>query len=141
MEVRRLLFPTDFSESAEQALPHALEISRNFDAHLTVLHVRTPFGDDPGRPEFQSLDQGEYELYVEEQLEKMPGVTGSGDRVDTAIVRDISAAPGILEFAEETGIDMVVMGIHTMSKVLKALLGSSGRYVLNHLQLPIYTQT
>ncbi len=139
MEVQNILFPTDFSKSAERALPHALEISRRFGGKVTILHVRTPFGDDAGSPEFQFFDQGKYELYVEKQLEEMPEIIDASERVDTATARNISAASGILEFADDHEIDMVVMGTHGRSALAQFFLGSVAEKVVRHASCPVLT--
>ncbi|HUV12095.1 MAG TPA: universal stress protein [Acidobacteriota bacterium] len=139
MEVQNILFPTDFSESAERALPHALELSRRFGGKVTILHVRTPFGDDTSSPEFQFFDQGKYEVFVEKQLEELPEVIDASEFVDTAMARNISAASGILEFADDHEIDMVVMGTHGRSALAQFFLGSVAEKVVRHASCPVLT--
>lgn len=39
MEIRKVLWPTDFSGSAETALSHVQSLSRNYGAEVHVLHV------------------------------------------------------------------------------------------------------
>ena len=102
-----------------------------------ILHVRTPFQDDPGGPEFQSFDQGKYELYVEMQLQKVPQKIEPSDRVDTALVRNFSAASGILEYADENEIDMVVIGTHGRTGLSQFLLGSVAEKVVRHANCPV----
>ncbi|MGH7492832.1 MAG: universal stress protein [bacterium] len=38
-KLRKILFPTDFSRCANQALAHALYLSRRYHAELHMLHV------------------------------------------------------------------------------------------------------
>jgi nucleotide-binding universal stress UspA family protein len=139
MEVKNILFPTDFSKSAERALPHALEISRRFGGKVTILHVRTPFGDDTSSPEFQFFDQGRYELYVEKKLEEMPEIIDASELVETAMARNISAASGILEFADDHDTDIVVMGTHGRSALAQFFLGSVAEKVVRHASCPVLT--
>ncbi len=47
----------------------------------------------------------------------------------------------IVTYAESSDIDMIVMGVHNVSKVWSVLLGNTGRYVLENLELPIFTIT
>ena len=139
MELKRVLFPTDFSKASEQALRHALEVARRFDALITILHVRTLFGDDPNQPEFQLLDQGKYEAYVENQLRAMTEEVESSHRVDTVVQRNLSAASGILEFIEDHDIDLVVMGTHGRSALSRFFLGSVAEKVVRHASCPVMT--
>jgi nucleotide-binding universal stress UspA family protein len=39
---RNILFPTDFSPAAAQAIPYVQEIAKHYDADLVTLHVRPP---------------------------------------------------------------------------------------------------
>lgn len=139
MDVKKILFPTDFSKSAERALPHALEIARRFGGTLTILHVRTPFGDDTASPEFQFFDQGKYELYVEKQLEQMPEIIDATERVDTAMARSISPAAGILEFVTDHQTDMIVMATHGRSALAQFFMGSVAEKMVRHAPCPVLT--
>jgi len=139
MKLRRLLFPTDFSDTAEHALEHALGIAKRFEARIIILHVRTLFADDPNQPEYQLLDQGKYEAYVEERLAELTKEVGESDRVDTVVLRNLSAASGILGFIEEEEIDMVVMGTHGRSALSRFFLGSVAEKVVRHAQCPVMT--
>jgi nucleotide-binding universal stress UspA family protein len=42
IEIKNILFPTDFSQAADAAIPYAAELVRRFGAKLHVLHVRPP---------------------------------------------------------------------------------------------------
>lgn len=139
MRLCRVLFPTDFSEASEHALPHALEIARRFDARITILHVRTLYSDDPNQPEFQLLDQGKYESNVEDQLAMMTNGVEPSDRVDTVVRRNLSAASGILEFVEDNDVDIVVMGTHGRSALSRFFLGSVAEKVVRHAKCPVMT--
>ncbi len=139
MRPSRVLFPTDFSETSEHALQHALEIAKKFDSRIAILHVRTLFSDDPNQPEFQLLDQGKYESYVEDQLAVMTEGVGSTHRVETFLTRNLSAASGILEFVEDHDIGMVVMGTHGRSGLSRFFLGSVAEKVVRHSTVPVMT--
>lgn len=42
IEIKNVLFSTDFSQAADAAIPYAVELVRRFGAKLHVLHVRPP---------------------------------------------------------------------------------------------------
>src|ERR1700751_2625406 len=42
MEIKNVLFPTDFSPAADGAIPYVSEIVRRFGARLYALYVRPP---------------------------------------------------------------------------------------------------
>ena len=64
MEIRKILVPTDFSETARAAVDQALILAIKYDAELTVLHARLLFEDDPAElPEkLSSLQREENEV-------------------------------------------------------------------------------
>ena len=39
MNVKKILFPTDFSEGSDNALPYAADMARYYGAKLYLLHV------------------------------------------------------------------------------------------------------
>lgn len=143
MEIRRILVPTDFSERAERALPHALWMAEEFGAELHLLHALVLHGDDPGRAdEFPDLQD------AHEQLRRWAAgrMEESVAEVDTARVpvveaqeRGIAAAPTIVEYADDHDVDLVVMATHGRRGVRRMLLGSVAEEVLRTAGCPVLT--
>jgi hypothetical protein len=50
IQLNQILFPTDFSNCAAQALTHALYFSEKYEAELHVLHAVVLHVDDPHNP-------------------------------------------------------------------------------------------
>ena len=42
IEIKNILFPTDFSSAGDAAIPFATELARRFGATICALHVRPP---------------------------------------------------------------------------------------------------
>jgi len=47
LKIKKLLFPTDFSKCADQALNHAVFYAEKYGAELHILHAITLFADQP----------------------------------------------------------------------------------------------
>lgn len=144
MEIRRILVPTDFSERARQALPHALWLAEEFDAELHVLHALVLHGDDPGRTEgaFPDLDEAHAQLRqwaAERMEESVADVDVSRIRVVEAQERGLAAAPTIVEYAEDHEVDLVAMATHGRRGVRRMLLGSVAEEVLRTAGCPVLT--
>lgn len=139
LEITKILFPTDFSESAHRAMPHAIELARIYGAELTVLHVRTLFADDPSNLEYRYLDESEYEKFLKANLEKVAEPIADDVRFSTAIERNVSPAAGILEYSKEQGIDLIAMGSHGRSALGHFFLGSVAEKVVRHSLCPVLT--
>ncbi len=138
-EVRKILFTTDFSEAAHRALPHAVEFARRFKAEITVLHVRTLFTDDPANAEYRFMDEEMYEEFLQSNLETASQSIDDGVKFGTAIVRNLSPAAGILEYSQENGIDLIVIGTHGRSALGHFFLGSVAEKVVRHASCPVVT--
>ncbi len=139
MKIKKVLFPTDFSRAANTALPHALTIAQKYKAEITILHVATPYSDDPNAPEYQQLGEGSFKEYIENSLGEVSQAMGSSQKVTTEVVREVSPATGILDFIEEKGIDLTVMGTHGHSALAQFFLGSVAERVVRHASCPVLT--
>jgi nucleotide-binding universal stress UspA family protein len=138
---RKILLPTDFSEPAEAAAPYAAAIARAFGAELHLLHAIV-LHDDFGGPSFP--EQHEVIEALQERagdlLSALAGVVKqAGVEVLRAERRGVSAAPVILDYAEEQGIDLVVMATHGRRGFRKLFLGSVAEEVVRHASVPVLT--
>ncbi len=139
MQVRKILYPTDFSGASQPALRHAMELCRRFNAQLVLTHVRTPFSDDPNRPEYHFIDEGRYAAFIESELKKAAEGLPDDFRISTVIGRDVSPANGILRVAGEQNVDMIAMGTHGRSGLGHFFLGSVAERVVRHAKVPVLT--
>jgi nucleotide-binding universal stress UspA family protein len=144
MKIKSILFPTDISRCADQALEHAVFLAEKYEADIHVLHVVTLFRD---QPEIVSDEIAETEEMIrklediaEKQLSKVVDSHGSDDmKITIAKRRGVSAAPAILEYASEKDIDLIVMGTHGRRGVGHLLLGSAAEEVVRLADCPVLT--
>jgi nucleotide-binding universal stress UspA family protein len=137
-----VLYPTDFSETAENALPHALTLSVLLKARLTLLHVRVLMEDDPGNPQFH-FPQME-EIYREAEsiargLLDHRKEGASGLQVTTRIRRGLTADDAILAQTSEEQADLIVMGTHGRRGLDHYLLGSTAQAVTKKSPVAVCT--
>lgn len=144
MEIRRVLVPTDFSDRAERALPHALWLAEEFGAELHMLHAVVLHGGDPAGPGrgFPDLDDA-YDRLRDWAAERLKETSADLDRSDVRVVRaqerGIAAAPTIVEYANDNDVDVVVMATHGRRGVRRMLLGSVAEEVLRTAGCPVLT--
>jgi nucleotide-binding universal stress UspA family protein len=116
----------DESDQAGQALSHALE--RYPDAEITAVHVNDPRewttgGVDDG---FEFME-GAYERVnsaAERVLEEAEAVAAGQDRDIRTAVLVGGPARQIVEYANEHGVDHIVLGSHGRRGISRFLLGS-----------------
>ena len=133
---KTILWATDGSETAAQALPYALDLAEPDKAKLVVAHVREIFvGRGGGYPV----------LADETELREQIGRAGRGSAERRASTRPSSSAPAtaghaartIAEIAEEVEADLIVVGTHGYGRVAGLLLGSVTQGLLHAGVCPV----
>ena len=141
--LKTILVATDFSPASAAALTYGRELASNFGAQLQVAHVAgnvltRPYagGDgisfaDPGLQE--ALEAG-----ARRQLEAVLSAEDREQRRAQAIVLASNApASAIVEYAEEEGVDLIVLGTHGRGAVAHLLVGSVAERVVRTASCPV----
>jgi nucleotide-binding universal stress UspA family protein len=142
--IRKILFPTDFSDCSRHALRQAVKLAKEYRAELHVMHAIVLHEDDPHDPAHHLHDPLEIRRILEELAAKRMGsLIQDHDIPDLVLTqvhrRGISAAPPIVEYAEEADIDLIVMGTHGRRGVRKLLLGSVAAEVIRMAPCSVLT--
>lgn len=131
----RILVPTDGSETVDQVIDAALDIAVHHDATVHLLYVA-----DTNRPSHTSAEAGlddvledEGDQIVDEAAER---VRQRGLDVVPAVQQG-NPAPTIVEYADESGIDLVVMPTHGRTGVTRLVLGSITERVVRASEVPV----
>jgi len=135
-----IIFPTDFSSIADNALHYAIEIARRTQARLLVLHAyHVPVLAPLGGTYTQIAPAEDIEKELRERLEdhcrqlreNYPDIN-----FDTRIISGllVDVLPG---FARETGADLIIMGSEGASGVRQALVGTHSAEVLAEATCPV----
>ena len=144
ISIKKILFPTDFSECANQALCHATYLAGKFESELIMLHTIVMYEDDPHNPDQRFPDLVECYDSMEEVADTRMDTSvdeETKDRVKIARVniRGISPSAKIIEYAEEKEIDLITMGTHGRTAVSHFLLGSVAERVVRSAPCPVLT--
>jgi nucleotide-binding universal stress UspA family protein len=128
VKYERILLATDFSEQARRAQAEAVRLARRHDAELHVVYVDVVALQgvgtftDPQLPDYvRNLHQV--------SMDGRQDVALNYRKVVTQVVRDSSEAAGILRYAAENAIDLIVLGTHGRSALPELLLGSVAQAV------------
>src|SRR5215470_12946454 len=74
VQLKNILFPTDFSLAANEAAPYAAELARHYGANLHALHVRPPVINLMTPPETWDGLEEAAEIEGEQQKRKLLGM-------------------------------------------------------------------
>jgi len=145
--IRRILYPTDFSERSLVAIPLALDLARLYGAELHCLHVVAMPGEfvledsymlplmteyRPDYDEFKKAAESHLDQFV---AQHMPDVR---DSVKKAVVMGKPFAE-IIRYARDEGIDLIVLGTHGRSALGSMLLGSVAERVVRKALCAVLT--
>lgn len=128
VKYEKILLATDFSEQARRALTEAVRLARRHDAELHVLYVQVVALQGVG-----TFDDVVFPDYIR-SLHQVS--LGAGQDLDlnyrktvAKVVRDTSEAAGIVRYAREQAIDLVVIGTHGRNVLSEMVLGSVAQAV------------
>ncbi len=143
-KLKKILFPTDFSRCANQALAHALDLAKKYHAELHMFHGIVLHAEDPHNPLHHIPDVAEiHKTLKDTATEQMDSIIRSYHAEDFDIVkvqdRGIAAAPVILEYAKDNDIDLIVMGTHGRRGLEHLFLGSVAEEVIRTASCPVMT--
>lgn len=142
INIKKVLFPTDFSENSNYAFDYAVGLAQKLGARIYILHVIHELIDTTGFyiPNI-SLDQLQKDL--EKGAEEMMGMfcgERMGDFKDYEWMNVIGLPHiEILNVAKEKGIDMIVMGTHGRTGIDRVFFGSTAEKVLKKAPCPVLT--
>jgi nucleotide-binding universal stress UspA family protein len=144
IKINKILFPTDFSECANQALCHATYLAQKFNSELVMLHAIIIYEDDPNDPDHRFLDlydcYDSMEAVADTRMDRcVDEETKEKVKITKVNVRAISPSTEIIEYAQENGIDLIVMGTHGRTAVSHFLLGSVAERVVRSAPCPVLT--
>lgn len=144
LALKRILFPTDFSEYAREAEEYACAFCRQSGAELfilSVIDISLPLNPVWGAPIYVSdgLDPRQLREETEHALESRPDPEwGHGLNIHRA-VRNGSPFVEIIRFAREQNIDLIVIGTHGRTGLSHVFLGSVAERVVRQANCPVLT--
>ena len=143
IEIKNILFPTDFSEAAEYAMRFAISFAQEYGAKLHVLHVVEDVGHAiyfdllQAPPLAQLLTQIEDRARTE--LERaLPADISPPIEHECRLRRGIPFVQ-IVRAAAELKCDLVVLGTHGRNGLTHALFGSVAEKVVRKAPCPVLT--
>ena len=137
----RILIPYDGSEEAEKGAVHGIELAAALGAEVTALYVI----DLPGAPRALSLRDDEEELreryreYGNEVLTELCDTAAEHGVDCSTALRTGSVAGEITDYAQQEGMDAIVMG-SAYRGVVGSLLGGTAEKVVRIARVPVITQ-
>lgn len=141
--VETIVVPVDFSETSIDALHLACELARTSHSRIHLLHVipdplQQPWITQAPGVDYFAMEEGWREDAMR-RLKELAGGENQSFKPATIAVRSGKPADTILAYAEEQHADLIVMGAHGESAVMRFFLGSVAERVVRHATVPVLT--
>jgi nucleotide-binding universal stress UspA family protein len=143
LTIRSILAPTDFSEHAHTSLRYAVGLAEKFGATLHLVHILpdiVPVGPDamlaPAMPPEYYTDS---ENQSKELLSKALDPAWGTPLALVTSARWGEAVEGVVTYAREQNIDLIVVATHGRQGLSHALLGSAAERILREAPCPVLT--
>ena len=133
----KILVAIDSSDASMDAADYATAISQRYNAELYALHVIHADVDlywPHVTSEFMRNMRNEGEKYLDKVKVK---ANEKGIQIRTEIISSKDISGGILHFAEENNIELIVIGTRGRSGFKKLLLGSVASHVVTYAHCPV----
>ena len=146
--MKKILFPTDFSEPANNAFIYALQLAEKLKASITTLHIfshpeihieRGGINPEALQHIYESIDMDEFENYKD----SVPALRSIAEKEKLThielyhIMEDGPVIPKIIQKAKEGSYDLIVMGTKGAGWVKEIFLGTITGEVMERASCPV----
>ncbi|MDA8424080.1 MAG: universal stress protein [Nitrospiraceae bacterium] len=142
MQIKTILFPTDFSNGARAAMDHAISLAKDYQAKLILLYViqdisvaewyiPSSLSAADLVEDMQKSAQNEMDKWGEEVAPKVKNV-------EKMVVRGVPFVE-IIRTAKEKNADLIVIGTHGRTGIDHMLFGSTAEKVVRKAACPVLT--
>lgn len=137
---KKILVPVDFSAHSAEAIRCAADLSRRYDASISIAHVyqSMEFALPGGFPAYEPAHLKELLHALTAQIESSINDAHAAGalKVDGKLLQG-TIAHEIVTFAKQGNFDLIVMGTHGRTGLGHLLLGSIAEKVLRMASCPV----
>lgn len=142
MQIKTIIFPTDFSQGARAAMDYAVSLAKDYDAKLILLYVI----QDISIAEWyipSSISATDFiadmQKSASREMEKWGAeVAAKVTNVEKMVVRGIPFVE-IIKTARDRSADIIVIGTHGRTGIDHMLFGSTAEKVVRKAHCPVLT--
>jgi nucleotide-binding universal stress UspA family protein len=142
LPVKKLLAPTDFSDTSVETVMNASELAMHFGAELLVVHVIPPIPTLPSDPHY-NFEVPAYQEALQDNAQRQLEETVDGQVSEQVAARTILShgdpAREIVRIAKEEQIDMIVIATHGLTGWQHLVFGSVAEKVVRTAECAVLT--
>lgn len=128
VKIQKIVVPTDFSETADNALQYALDMARKLDARVSIVHIHNSAMSAPPGPALADNQGLEYKQSMLEALKTIPlnqNSVSEGQEfiAETRLIQGF-VSEEIQKISDDPETDLIIMGTTGQSGFMEKLFGS-----------------
>jgi len=139
MDPKHILLPTDLSDLSLLPVQRAPElfVGRKVTLLTIVPALAIPAPASPFAPPLEMPDVGQRLEVARQGLEALRPRLPDGVEVDFLALADSSSGETIARWADEHGVDLIVLSTHGRTGLRRLALGSVAESILRHARMPV----
>lgn len=144
-KIKNILLPTDFSKTSLTASEYAVNLAKQYNAKLHILHVleKTPpilaiRSLDLSREKIIESIDADAQLRLDECINK---IQKNEDLEIISAIRKGIDYEEIIKYSKEKKVDVIVIATHGRTGILHTLLGSVAEKVIRYSKIPVLVTT
>jgi len=139
ISLKNVLLSTDFSTASDAALPYAVEVAKQFEAKLYVVHVVFPELYEALPEEAGQSAMVQAKQHAERRMQQLLSSSPFAGVPHEGIVRAGEIWDELAGIIQERHIDLVATGTHGRRGAKKMLLGSIAEEIFRLSPIPVLT--
>jgi nucleotide-binding universal stress UspA family protein len=141
IKLKKILYPTDFSESSLEALKYAVSFARDYQAKLVLMHVVNEkiFSEGLSLPRVEAPEALGQEMAAEAERQLkvlIPAEQRQGLDWELVILSGMPFLE-IIRYARANDVDLIVIGTHGRSGIEHIMFGSTAEKVVRKAPCPV----
>jgi nucleotide-binding universal stress UspA family protein len=140
---KHILLPTDGSDTAMRAVSRGVELAAQLGAQVTVMtsleHFPAGIMGSGYRPQEDQEEEPGLQIALDRLALAEEVAKKAGIRHQRLLVRDKPVYVAIVEAAQTSGADLIVMGTRGLGLMERLFIGSQTQRVLAHTHIPVLT--
>jgi len=139
LHLKKILVPTDFSETSKKAVQYAVRFAEQFGCEIVLLHVIEPVTAVAGAPLAVDIfpEAEEDAIAAEAELEWLATRSRNHRNSFTSVVRIGHAPNEITKAAKELDVDLIMIATHGYTSWRHLCIGSTAERVVRTAPCPV----
>ncbi len=142
LQLKKIMVPTDFSETSEMALAHAAFLAHLLHAELLLVHIQAfdPYYYDIPEPLIIIQDQDKLDKYIAEKLVEMSRAVEEEYGIKPRHMTSIGHVSNeLVQLAQNEKADLIIMGTHGAKGFEEMIIGSNAHKIVDLAPCPVLT--